>query len=515
MLQLLFVANNCLGINQAVFPASIIYECSTGGGGIVRRGRFAALRYSEYLTESITTSVLIQLIVEKCHFHPKLLHIICDQFIETDLWELRDEKMAVIASLVSQVEKVKFTYENGVPSESVTVPCFFLGAILSHEQPALKTVCIKDCNPEATGEVLLSIAHLLVDPKNTTSEESTAYHGLTQMMVSVRPRHGDRCMSSGTAGTLTQILLNQHSLGSLTISHWNPYHMRRKPSIGFSSLYSFLSNFLGQPQFDTLGLSGMFLPLRVVEEMLYQFLSSSFARVQGLVIGTLNLSSMDGSPDCLPSQVEMSDENLHYKQFSLVEMVVPDAIMTWLLGCRRLRFKTLELHHVEMDADDPFHLILQHPDLGVENFCIADMDVRSTPNSSRDFNLLLEKEHLKKLTITHCNLGTSGCFVYLVQGLQKQVQIKSLRCLNVASNSIGQQLDTDIQLFFDVVFSLPQVEDFELILSNNRLQPRHFVMIHKAWNKRKKKLKNLECIRNNLPEDTFDLEQVAVRLKID
>ena len=79
-------------------------------------------------------------------------------FIETDLWELRDKKMVVIVSLVRQVEKVKFTYEK-VPSESVTVPCFFLGAILSHEQPALKTVCIKDCNPEAIGEVLLSQYH--------------------------------------------------------------------------------------------------------------------------------------------------------------------------------------------------------------------------------------------------------------------------------------------------------------------------------------------------------------------
>ena len=55
--------------------------------------------------------------------------------------------------------------------------------------------------------------------------------------------------------------------------------------------------------------------------------------------------------------------------------------------------------------------------------------------------------------------------------------------LSLLSAEIGKQPDKLIQRFFDILYSSPLLNEFELHLENNDFQPRHFEMMYQSWKK--------------------------------
>ena len=526
LMELLLFVEDCLGITDWM-EFSLLYLCCDNDademqlrGGVLNSGRFASFRYTAYMHDHITTTALLKLVVEKCCIHPKVLHIICDYFIESDLWNCREEHKDFVKELVSQVQVVKLLFMDGVPSESINVPSFILEAVLSCEEPLLRSLVINDCSSHAMGDIILSIADLFSEAEGTHSSERvrTSYSGLYHLMLSIKLREHEHWVSSAAAQRLAQMIQHQESLVSLSLCCWNPYHKKKKPPGGFLQLYSSLSNLLTQPQFDTLGLGGFAMPLGVAEDLLYQFLTYQPTRTRGMVVGALELSSRVSSNRCSPGQIAMPDESIHYKSLCLVETDIPEPLSEWLFSCRKLRFKVFEVNSVDIESQaDVFHQVAQHSDFQAESLCFNNTYINTNSTTERAFETILQKSDLKKLSLNHCELGITAHLPYLAQGLRKQAAVGTLEYLDLSDNCIGEQTVvsiSDVEMLFDAIFSLPQMEGFTLVIKENMLVSQHFSMLHAAWRRKAggKKLKHLECTGNSVPEDTSDLHEMTYHL---
>lgn len=524
LMELLLFVEDCLGITDWMDFSLLYFDCDEMrlSGGVLNNGRFASFRYADYMHDHVTTTALLKLVVETCCIHPKVLHIICDYFIESDLWNQREEYKDLIKELVSQVQVVKLLFEDGVPLESTRVPSFILEAVLSREEPLFRSLVINNCSSRAMGDIILSIADLFSEVEGTHSSErvKSSYSGLHHLMLSIKLRVNERWICSAAAEKLSQIIQHQESLVSLSLCCWNPYHKKRKPPGGFLQLYSSLSNLLTQPQFDTLGLGGFAMPLRIVEDLLYRFLTCHPTRTQGMVVGALELCSMESSDQCSPGQVVMSDESIRYKCLCLVETEIPRLLTEWLFSCRKLRFKVFEVNAVDFDSqDDVFHLVAQHSDFEAESLCFHNLYISTISTTERAFEAILQKSVLKKLSLKNCDLGITAHLPHLAHGLRKQAEVGTLEYLDVSGNNIGEQIlasISEVDMLFDAIFSLPQLEGFTLVIAENMLQSEHFTMLHDAWrrNAKGKKLKHLECTGNSIPENTSDLHEVTHHLVV-
>lgn len=522
LMDLLFFVEDCLGITGWSQDFSLMYfNCDEGklSGGVLNSGRFAPFRFSEYMHDQVKTTDLVKLIVERCCIYPTVLHIICDYFIASDLWRSREEHKALIKKLVSQVQVVKLLYEDGVPHESVNVPFFLLDTILSCEEPRLRSLVINDCNSRAMEDIILSIAEMLAETEGTHSAERSScsaapYNRLHHLMLSIKSRPHERRISTGVAEKLSQIIQYQESLTSLSLCCWNPYH-KRKPPKGFFQLYSSLSGLLVQPHFDTLGLGGFTMPFHAVQELFHSFLTNMPTRTQGMVIGALELSDSE-SPGEHSAQIVMPEESIHYKCLCLLEMNTPKPLSEWLFSCRKLRFKVFETNAVDMlePQTDIFHLVAQHPDFEAESLHFCNTDINNNSTTERAFETILQKSQLKRLSLKNCVLGLAGNLPHLARGLQKQAAVGTLEYLDLSESSIGEQpiiSISEVEMLFDAIFSLPQLECFALVIADNFLDPEHFTMLHAAWRQKAggKKLKHLDCSSNVTPEDTSDLHEMT------
>ena len=102
----------------------------------------------------------------------------------------------------------------------------------------------------------------------------------------------------------------------------------------------------------------------------------------------------------------------------------------------------------------------------------------------------------------------------MARGLQKQAAVGTLEYLDVSESSIGEQpiiSIPEVEMLFDAIFSLPQLENLSLIIADNILEPEHFTMLHAAWRQKAggKKLKHLDCSSNITLEDTSELYEMT------
>ncbi len=84
--------------------------------------------------------------------------------------------------------------------------------------------------------------------------------------------------------------------------------------------------------------------------------------------------------------------------------------------------------------------------------------------SEKAFINVFQGPHLKSVRLRRCAIDPDGLLPALTHGLLRQVSVGSLEDLDLEGNDLGTLPESELQEFFDVLFTLPQ-------LSNLRLKP--------------------------------------------
>lgn len=515
LLKLLLFVENCLDMPNCLDFAMpyLRGNCmEVSEEGRIHQGMVAASRYASYMQDGPTTLTLVRLMMEKCNYYPKALLIVCNNFARSDLWQSRKQHAGLISDFLCQVQTLIFVFEDLLGlNDSNLVPSEFIKAACTRKSRALTTLVINDCSLRTMGEIIISIAPLFANIEGTSETNSSVvpYRGLREIMLTSRPRFTERWISNGAAEKLAQIIDNQTSITSVNLVSWNPYHRHKKPPSEFYHLHSSLTNLLGQPYLDTLALGGFFMPLSSIQEMLFRFFMSSYSQIQGLMLGGLELSTEEESPSCAPMLLEMSDDCIHHKRFSLVEMDAPEPVISWLFSCKKLRFRVFELNTVKCRKKDLFHLVASHPNFEVDQLRFIHMPI-TNQSTQKDYDAILQKTDLKHLTLKDVELGLRSLLPQLTHALLKQAKVGTLKTLDITGNDIGDCSQSHLELFFNAVFSLPQIEEFKLVLASNDLRTENYTLLHQVGTQKLKKLSVLDCSGTNgtLP-DSFIPDMIA------
>ena len=140
----------------------------------------------------------------------------------------------------------------------------------------------------------------------------------------------------------------------------------------------------------------------------------------------------------------------------------------------------------------------------------------NNPTMPQDFENLFSNLHLSRLKLEDCNIGPGGHLPALTQGLRKQCSTQSIETLSLSSNSLSQCLDWELQEFFDVIFSLPEVENVQLSLKDNKLTSQHLELLYRSWkySLHKKQLNILHIGGNELPDPESELMEKITKISV-
>ena len=169
--------------------------------------------------------------------------------------------------------------------------------------------------------------------------------------------------------------------------------------------------------------------------------------------------------------LKMAENGYKYKKIVLTDLEGEDVdnLFRWVTHYPNLSLQHLHVpQYLEQDACF-VQLMSNNVNMKIKELCVHQQTIPNLPTMPQNFENLFGNLHLSTLKLEDCNIGPGGHLPALTQGLCKQCSTQSIQTLSLSSNSLGQCLDWELQEFFDVIFSLPEVQNVQLSLKDNRL----------------------------------------------
>ncbi len=279
---------------------------------------------------------------------------------------------------------------------------------------------------------------------------------------------------------------------AMTIHQRRPGESDLLPS-GIEEIIQSLSNLFKSKSFSCLILEGISFQLPdVVPSLLKSFLSQPCTATQRLVLSRITMYS---TPSLYPSFLPAKCSYQH-KELKFHKMSPPVTLFDWLLGTPGVNLKVLEFllegWHPRQNADDLYEARDLRAKKTALQACATNHQIRvkslsfhlhlfKDERNRGIFHSLFHNSSICSLDFTCCNLGRGDVLANFTSGLEAHREIGTLTELNLSKNDLGLAEDEDLSRFFHVLFSLPQLSELTLNLSDNRLVSQNFEMMHSSW----------------------------------
>ena len=255
------------------------------------------------------------------------------------------------------------------------------------------------------------------------------------------------------------------------------------------------------PSFVKLSLKRVQLSMKFAVELLTAYLMTPCSHPQELYLRNIQISGEDKG---LPSSVQHAsdDSALEFKSLQWSHNNHDEChglrvFCNWLLSFQPLLLNNFRikvgLSSNLLPVSDMLQTIAHNPAMKVRNL---------TLNEWED-SCLSSEEHLeailKRPSLTSLDLGfsiSSQSLACLANAFRVQHQLGSLEHLSVAASHVEL---SDIEAFFDIIFSLPQISRFSLrfacLFSNDTSEIAIADAVHQTWLKNgSKKLKKIQLL---------------------
>ena len=509
----LFSIPNCLGVKKWCGFKHPFIQPGKDGSCIPHR-------YSWTTTENQCRAdiQLMQILMDECSFFPRCLYIDSDLFCNAELWHRRSiALMPLLQRFLSCVESIEILSEG---DEDPLVATFFFDTILSEVNTVLHSVSLS-----GNGQFIAS-----------TLQECRSYFAVEDGVHSVQNalKHSIRNIPYGYLQFLfidvqdvldgishVQAVLEHQVLLKVFRLRCYGYENHPNGGVAFYEMLMAAAHLFLRPQFHKLQLELMIISLLVAKAIIDAFLTAASSSEQVLVLEStvIDDDSADRITPYVPTlSLKMGENGYEHKKLVLTDLEGEDVdnLFSWVTCYPNLSLQHLHVpQHLEQDACF-VQLISKNVNMKIKELCVHHQTIPHLPTMPQDFEDLFSNLHLSKLKLEDCNIGPGGHLPALTQGLRKQCSTQSIQTLNLSSNSLGQCLDWELREFFDVIFSLPEVENVQLSLKNNKLASRHFELLYHSWkySLRKKQLKILHIGGNELPDPESELMEKIMKISI-
>ncbi len=297
------------------------------------------------------------------------------------------------------------------------------------------------------------------------------YSGLTSIEV-----HSITCCKPKVASLVQSMICYQSALTSVT------FCCQKLPTPPSVSLLSTLGSLFLQPQFRKVRLTQITINWDHLSAVLPQFLSATSENHEKV------LEFNEARFDVCGTRAKPVDINTRTSGKPQKALIVdhcselPPNFFKWLSAysyTRVLSSLTLggQLRPPKSLCYVQCSEILTAP---LQHIQLYDISLRYQ-GRNKLFISLFESSHLKTFRIDVCDIGLDGLLPAFTRGLQRQLSVGSLEVLSLDANFLGDSADSDLQEFFDVLFSLPQLSNLQLSIRDNLFRPKHFFLMHDSW----------------------------------
>ena len=484
-------------------------------------------RYSWITTENQCRAdiQLLQILMDECAFFPRCLYINCDYFCCADLWYKRSiALMPRLQKFLSCVESIEILSED---DEDPLVAIFFFDTILSEVSTVLHSVSLSG-NSHFIAATLQECRSYFAVEDGVHSVQNTLKHSIQSIpyghlhFLSIHVQYDDRYELDGISHFLAllkhQVLLKEFKLDCC--ANKNP-----DGGVAFDKMLMAAAHLFDRPHFHKLQLEVIGISLLVAKAIIDAFLSAASSCEQVLVLD--NMAIDDDSSDRITPYVptlslKMAENGYEHKKLVLANIgnLADDEninnLFRWVTSYPNLSLQHLHVPQYLEPGTCFVQLMSKNVNMKIKELCVHHQTIPNLPTMPQDFEKLFSYLRLSRLQLEDCNIGPGGHLPALTQGLRKQCSTQSIQTLSLSSNSLSQCLDWELQEFFDVVFSLPEVENVQLSLKNNRLTSRHLELLYCSWKYSlyKKQLKILHIGGNELPDPESELMEKIMKISI-
>ena len=504
----LFFIPNCLGVKKwRGFEHPFI---QAGEDGSCTPCRYYWITTENHCRADIQ---LMQILMDECAFFPRCLYVDCDLFCNAELWHRRSSAtMPILQKFLSCLEVIEIFSKD---DEDPLVATFFFDTVLSEVSTVLHSVSLS-----GNGNF---IASTLQECRSYFAVEDGVHSVQNVLKRSIRniPYGHLQFLSIDVQDALDEIshlqavLEHQVFLKEFRLICENPYNS----GVAFVEMLLTAAFFFVQPHFHKLQLEVIGISLSVAKAIVDAFFSAASSSEQVLVLKNMGISSDRIIPYVPTLSLKMAENGYEHKKLVLTELEGEDVdnLFRWVTHYPNLSLQHLHVpQYLEQDACF-VQLMSKNVNMKIKELCVHHQTIPNLPTMPQDFENLFRNLHLSKLKLKDCNIGPGGHLPALTQGLRKQCSIQLIQTLSLSSNSLGQCLDWELQEFFDVIFSLPEVQNVQLLLKDNRLTSRHFELLYHSWkySLHKKQLKILHIGGNELPDPESELMEKIMKISSD
>ena len=491
-------------------------------------------RHLRYLTTRKSDIHFLTFILDTCKYDPKFIYIVCDLFGESEIYQKHATDL--LTKHFGKVEKLVFAFDYDDELETFKcysksknvdlpydVPVLILKAVLASENPVLEIIEFRDIDGHMLGETLRRAGPLFYAAYSSLSNIASKhipYCCLKEFALSLQ---GKKVISTDVLQKLSTIVKNQLKLEKVSL------HSIVTNSVDLSDRYRlFLSSFspvLKLSHFKQCTICSMHIPIAGACTLIEAFLSSCGQQPQAL---TFDRTTIVGEPteNEAPRKLSMDENSTMYKALEFFSCEFPHNFFKWLfehpyIWLKKLAISNCSLPTSERDFygskhENVLHLAAVHPSFRVTSLEIAKLELIHYRHSASDFEKLLSNPSLEHFSIRAGKLGHHGLMLDITAGVKKQTELGTLKNLSLIGNQMGDVPDSELQMFLNAVFSLPQIEKMEVNLSHNDFEEYHFTMMYDTWTTFSggKRFKYFSCSGSSFPrgkpmENTFD--QIAVK----
>ena len=479
-------------------------------------------RYLFYYSRGISDTDLVHLLVNKCHYYPAQVNILTTDFI---LDVRQNEKMCpTVLKLFREFTRKANTLWFRIQDDelytrrSVNAFLFTTTEILDRNNCHLQNLCIQAPNMRSLENHVVAIAPYFSPPETFGTFQAPAllhssYTNLRELALIVGSGHG-RCSPYLYKAIAAMI---HHQL-KLEVVMFSGFDLTLQPySSNLKKIVWALLQHIRHPSFEVLHFSCLSVSFAMLQLFTEAFLTSQPKGRQLLHLSSVDIQEPNRpfySTETMSQPLIMHKECITFKHLRISHVQLSPPVLSWLFSpSHHFQFNTLELHAVEVQDKPLLGTIARHPNLAVENLYISSLVLPHSLATAEDLHLLLTKDRLKTLAICSCNLGPSHVLQDLTYALKKRSPRRhtKLQVLALLDNKIGRETDTAIEQFFGALFILPYLQNLAMDIRENELKPRHFSLLCGAWRRysQSRRLKVLQCGRNQLPGNKSDLQRVA------
>ena len=453
VLELLFSIKGCLGIES--------YNGIYGQTHLHPRQQSELIvpsHYAAYFTSTAYSDVqLIDIILETTRYCPPGIKVICEKFfdcIRSEYWSSKHRD--VLTKFLSQVQTLSISHLSDDHS-SAGIPAFIMN-VLSATGLKLENLSIHCSHSSFFESALFGFASHLHDSECACELK----------LLKCKSLHG--AVDDSACFELAQIIEKHPTLEFVSLNFSSvPNISRSVISPGHNLLYQALATLNDQPKLHSICLKKLSITLASLQRIVHSFLAGPCEAERSTSLSLTQLRILSNSD----SEVGFDKDLSHMGCSSSTDWVVkrlylhfsdvPPVFLRWLSEHVYLQLTTLMVSREEYDSNELLHVLLNHSRLEVETLSVTGYT--PLPDLMHPFNQLFQNPTIKEFEFTSADLGTSGCIFEFVCGISKQALLGSLLKLDISYNRLGEAPDAALQLLFEALVSLPQIESFVVTMT--------------------------------------------------